>query len=97
MRTSMYKFMALDNNSKKELIKKFGKTGNDCGSTQVQIALLTENINNLTNHFEKNSKDIHSKRGLLKMVMKRKSLMKYLKNKDTSSYEELVKQLELRK
>ena len=89
--------MALDNNLKKEIVKKFGKTGNDCGSTEVQIALLTENINNLTDHFAKNSKDIHSKRGLLKMVMKRKSLMKYLKNKDVSSYEELVRQLELRK
>ena len=48
--------MALDNNLKKELVKKFGKTGNDCGSTEVQIALLTENINNLTDHFAKNSK-----------------------------------------
>ena len=93
----MENFMALDNRLKKEVVKKFGKTENDCGSTRVQIALLTTNINNLKDHFAKNSKDTHSKRGLLKMVMKRKSLMKYLKKKDTSNYEELVKQLGLRK
>lgn len=89
--------MALDNSQKKEIVKKYGKTGNDCGATEVQIALLTANINNLTDHFTKNSKDIHSRRGLLKMVMKRRSLMKYLKNKDISNYEGLVKQLGLRK
>ena len=93
----MGKFMALDNNLKKDVVKKFGKTENDCGSTRVQIALLTANINNLKDHFAKNSKDTHSRRGLLKMVMKRKSLMKYLKNKDISNYEELVQQLGLRK
>ena len=89
--------MALDNSVKDELVKKYGKTDKDCGSSEVQIALLTANINNLTNHFSKNSKDVHSKRGLLKMVMKRRSLMKYLKKKDISSYENLIKQLGLRK
>ena len=89
--------MALEKSLKKELVKKFGKSESDCGSSEVQIALLTENINNLKTHFDKNSKDIHSKRGLLKMVMKRRSLMKYLKNKDNTSYENLIQQLGLRK
>ncbi|MBT6331028.1 MAG: 30S ribosomal protein S15, partial [Gammaproteobacteria bacterium] len=69
----------------------------DCGSSEVQIALLTANINSLSDHFSKNSKDVHSKRGLLKMVMKRRSLIKYLKKKDMSGYENLIKQLGLRK
>ena len=89
--------MALDNSVKEEIIKKYGKTTQDCGSSEVQIALLTANINSLSDHFSKNSKDVHSKRGLLKMVMKRRSLIKYLKNKDISSYENLIKQLGLRK
>ena len=93
----MEKFMALDNSVKEEIIKKYGKTAQDCGSSEVQIALLTANINSLSDHFSKNSKDVHSKRGLLKMVMKRRSLIKYLKNKDISSYENLIKQLGLRK
>ena len=89
--------MALDNSVKEEIIKKYGKTVQDCGSSEVQIALLTANINSLSDHFSKNSKDVHSKRGLLKMVMKRRSLIKYLKNKDINSYENLIKQLGLRK
>ena len=93
----MEKFMALDNSVKEEIVKKYGKTDKDCGSSEVQIALLTANINSLSDHFSKNSKDVHSKRGLLKMVMKRRSLIKYLKKKDISSYENLIKQLGLRK
>ncbi|MBJ40995.1 MAG: 30S ribosomal protein S15 [Gammaproteobacteria bacterium] len=89
--------MALRNNAKEEIVKKYGKTEKDCGSSEVQIALLTANINSLSDHFSKNSKDIHSKRGLLKMIMKRKSLMKYLKNQNTTSYENLIKELGLRK
>tara|TARA_B100001123_G_C15277627_1_gene1012825 strand:+ start:306 stop:629 length:324 start_codon:yes stop_codon:yes gene_type:complete len=93
----MEKNMALENNAKVGLVKKHGKKESDCGSSEVQIALLTENINNLTNHFTKNTKDSHSKRGLLKMVMKRRSLLKYLKKKNITSYENLVKELGLRK
>ncbi|MBK46349.1 MAG: 30S ribosomal protein S15 [Gammaproteobacteria bacterium] len=89
--------MALNSKAKDEIIKKYGKTQTDCGSSEVQIALLTANINNLTDHFTKNSKDIHSKRGLLKMVMRRKSLMKYLKNKNQEGYDNLIKELGLRK
>ena len=89
--------MALRNNAKEEIVKKYGKTEKDCGSSEVQIALLTANINSLSDHFSKNSKDIHSKRGLLKMIMKRRSLMTYLKSKNTTSYENLIKELGLRK
>ena len=89
--------MALDNSLNEEIVNKYGKSAQDCGSSEVQIALLTANINSLSDHFSKNSKDVHSKRGLLKMVMKRRSLIKYLKKKDISSYENLIKQLGLRK
>ena len=89
--------MALDTSVKEVIIKKYGKTAQDCGSSEVQIALLTANINSLSDHFSKNSKDVHSRRGLLKMVMKRRSLIKYFKNKDVNSYENLIKQLGLRK
>ena len=89
--------MALDNSVKEEIVKKYGKSAQDCGSSEVQISLLTANINSLSDHFSKNSKDVHSKRGLLKMVMKRRSLIKYLKKKDINSYENLIKQLGLRK
>ena len=89
--------MALDGKTKEEIVRKHRKSDNDCGSSEVQIALLTANINSLTQHFSKNTKDVHSKRGLLKMVMKRKSLMKYLKNKNIKDYENLVKELGLRK
>ena len=89
--------MALDSKVKEEIVKKYRRSDTDCGSSEVQIALLTANINNLTDHFSRNSKDVHSKRGLLKMVMKRKSLMKYLKNKNIKDYENLVKELGLRK
>ena len=67
--------MALNNDSKAEIIKKFKQSDDDCGSSSVQIALLTENINKLSDHFNKNTKDNHSRLGLLKMIMKRRSLM----------------------
>ena len=89
--------MALNNDSKAEIIKKFKQSSNDCGSSSVQIALLTENINKLSDHFNKNKKDNHSRQGLLKMIMKRRSLMKYLKRKDISTYEKVIKELGLRK
>ena len=89
--------MALNNDSKAEIIKKFKQSCNDCGSSSVQIALLTENINKLSDHFNKNKKDNHSRQGLLKMIMKRRSLMKYLKRKDINTYEKVIKELGLRK
>ena len=89
--------MALNNDSKAEIIKKFKQSDSDCGSSSVQIALLTENINKLSDHFNKNKKDNQSRQGLLKMIMKRRSLMKYLKRKDIKSYEKVIKELGLRK
>tara|TARA_B100000003_G_scaffold65232_1_gene58249 strand:+ start:1678 stop:1947 length:270 start_codon:yes stop_codon:yes gene_type:complete len=89
--------MAISNNTKQNIVKKYGKSEKDCGSSEVQIALLTENINSLGNHFTNNKKDIHSRRGLLKMIMKRRSLMKYLKKKNLESYNNLIKELGLRK
>ena len=89
--------MALNNDSKAEIIKKFKQSSNDCGSSSVQIALLTENINKLSDHFNKNKKDNHSRQGLLKIIMKRRSLMKYLKRKDINTYEKVIKELGLRK
>ena len=89
--------MAISNIIKQNIVKKYGKSEKDCGSSEVQIALLTENINSLGNHFTNNKKDIHSRRGLLKMIMKRRSLMKYLKKKNLESYNNLIKELGLRK
>lgn len=89
--------MAISNITKQDIVKKYGKSEKDCGSSEVQIALLTENINSLGNHFTNNKKDIHSRRGLLKMIMKRRSLMKYLKKKNLESYNNLIKELGLRK
>ena len=89
--------MALNNDAKAEIIKKFKQSDQDCGSSSVQIALLTENINKLSDHFNKNKKDNHSRQGLLKMIMKRRSLMKYLKRKDINTYEKVIKELGLRK
>ena len=89
--------MAISNITKQNIVKKYGKSEKDCGSSEVQIALLTENINSLGNHFTNNKKDIHSRRGLLKMIMKRRSIMKYLKKKNLESYNNLIKELGLRK
>ena len=89
--------MALNSDKKVEIIQKFKKSDKDWGSSSVQIALLTENINKLSDHFNKNKKDNHSRQGLLKMIMKRRSLMKYLKKTDMSTYENLIKELGLRK
>ena len=89
--------MALNNESKAEIIKKFKQSDDDCGSSSVQIALLTENINKLSDHFNKNKKDNHSRLGLLMMIMKRRSLMRYLKRTDITTYEKLIKELGLRK
>ena len=89
--------MALDSNTKAGIIEKYKTSEKDCGSSAVQIALLTKNINKLTNHFKENKKDNHSRQGLLKMIMKRRSLIKYLKKTDIESYESLIKELGLRK
>ena len=89
--------MALTKERKAELIKQFGKNENDTGSIEVQIAILTEDINNLTNHLKEHKHDHHSRRGLLKMVGKRRSLLNYLFKTDVTRYREVIKALNLRK
>ncbi len=89
--------MAMSKSRKQEIIKEYRKSENDVGSTEVQIALLTEEINNLTEHFKTHIHDFHSKRGLQKMVGRRKKLLNYLKETDVVSYRELIKKLNLRK
>lgn len=89
--------MALTKEKKAELVKKFGKNANDTGSTEVQIAILTEEINELTEHLKEHTHDFHSRRGLLKKVGQRRSLLNYLVKEDVQRYREIVKQLGLRK
>ena len=82
---------------KQELINKYGRTANDTGSPEVQIALLTERINELTEHLKANKNDHHSRRGLLKMVGQRRGLLAYLKKVDIERYRAIVEGLGLRK
>ena len=82
---------------KKEIIKSLKINAKDVGSSEVQIGLLSEKINNLTNHFKKNKNDIHSTRGLLKAVNQRKRLLEYLKRKNPDSYAKILTKLNLRK
>ena len=89
--------MALSKEAKAKLIKDFAKNDKDTGSTEVQIAILTEEINNLTEHLKEHKHDYHSNRGLLKKVGQRKNLLKYLAKKDIKSYREVIKKLGLRK
>ena len=89
--------MALSNEKKQEIIKKYARDAKDTGSTEVQVAILTEEINNLTEHLKEHKHDYHSKRGLLKKVGKRKNLLKYLKNNDVNKYRETIEKLGLRK
>ena len=82
---------------KAEIIKEYGRTPNDTGSPEVQVALLTERINVLTDHLKENKKDHHSRRGLLKMVGKRRGLLDYLKKNDLEGYRALIAKLGIRK
>ena len=83
--------------NKKEIIAQFGKNENDTGSAEVQIALLTERINELTAHLKIHTHDNHSRRGLLKMVGKRRNLLNYLAKTDVQRYRDIVEKLGLRK
>ena len=82
---------------KQAIIKEYGRSEGDTGSPEVQIAILTSRINELTDHFKSNPKDHHSRRGLLKMVGKRRALLAYLKDTDIESYRNLIERLGLRK
>ena len=81
---------------KKEIIAKFAQSEKDTGSVQVQVALLTERINHLTEHLKANHNDNHSRRGLLQMVGKRKSFLLYLKERDINAYRKLIEDLNIR-
>ena len=89
--------MALTKEKKNEIIKKYQVDANDTGSVEVQVALLTEEINELNEHLKVHKHDYHSNRGLLKKVGQRKSLLTYLSKKDVQRYRELIKKLGLRK
>ncbi|MCL2218932.1 MAG: 30S ribosomal protein S15 [Chitinispirillia bacterium] len=89
--------MALTKERKQELTKTYGKSEQDTGNTDVQIALLTERINYLTEHVKANPKDHHTRYGLLKLVGQRRSLLNYLNRTDIERYRELIKKLNIRK
>ena len=89
--------MPLTAERKAEIIKKFGKDENDTGRTEVQVALLTERIKDLTEHFRSHGKDHHSRRGLLQIVGKRQRLLQYLKAQDIERYRALIKELGIRR
>ncbi|MEM6707347.1 MAG: 30S ribosomal protein S15 [Pseudomonadota bacterium] len=89
--------MALNADTKAEIIKDYAREEGDTGSPEVQVALLTHNINSLQEHFRDHKKDHHSRRGLIRMVNQRRKLLDYLKDKDTARYAELIKRLGLRR
>ena len=89
--------MSLDAGRKAEIIKSYATNKGDTGSPEVQVAILTARINDLTPHFKTHMKDHHGRRGLLKMVNTRKSLLAYLKNTDADRYTALIQKLGLRK
>ena len=89
--------MSITQARKTELIKEYGQGANDTGSPEVQVAVLSERITNLTEHLKINKKDTHSRRGLLGMVGRRRSLLDYLQKKDKDRYAELIKRLGLRR
>ncbi len=89
--------MVLEKNKKKDIIANFKAHESDTGSSKVQIALLTERINELTDHFKMHKKDHQSRRGLLKLVSQRRRLLDYVKKTDASLYDELIQKLNLRK
>ncbi|CAH1677929.1 30S ribosomal subunit protein S15 [Hyphomicrobiales bacterium] len=89
--------MSITAERKQELLKDYGRVANDTGSPEVQVAILTTRIVNLTEHFRTHAKDNHSRRGLLKMVSQRRSLLDYLKRKDEARYRSLIERLGLRR
>ena len=89
--------MSVTAEKKQEIISDNATSNGDTGSPEVQVAILTERIRNLTEHFKEHHKDNHSRRGLLKMVNKRRSLLTYLKRKDLARYNSLIQKLGLRK
>ena len=89
--------MSLQVAQKAQVVTQYQRAGNDTGSPEVQIALLTERINDLAEHFKSHVKDFHSRRGLLKMVSQRRKLLDYLKRSDADKYRSVIERLGLRK
>jgi small subunit ribosomal protein S15 len=89
--------MTITAQRRRELVSRFGKDDSDTGATEVQVALLTERINDLTEHLRTHSNDHHSRRGLLKMVGRRRRLLRYLQRADLEGYRALVRELGLRR
>ncbi len=89
--------MSITAGRKAELIKKFATKTDDTGSPEVQVAILTERISNLTEHFKEHKKDNHSRRGLLKMVSQRRRLLDYVKRHDEARYQKLIEELGIRR
>ena len=89
--------MALQVEQKAQVVKQYQRSAKDTGSSEVQVALLTERINGLAEHFKSHVKDFHSRRGLLKMVSQRRKLIDYLKRTDAEKYRTLIERLGLRK
>ena len=88
--------MALDTAAKQAIIKQFAQGDGDTGSPEVQVALLTHSINDLTGHLKKHKKDNHSRKGLLKQVAKRRRLLNFLKRKNDKRFEKLIKELNIK-
>jgi len=89
--------MSISQKKTSELVTKFGGEAKNSGATEAQIAILSERITNLTEHFKSHKKDLHSRRGLLKLVNQRRKLQKYLQGKDAEGYKKLIKRLGLRR
>ena len=89
--------MSIDTKTKQDLIKKFARKDNDTGSPEVQVAILTTRITNLSEHFKTHKKDNHSRRGLLKLVSQRRKILDYVKSKDESRYKTLIDKLGIRR
>ena len=89
--------MALSKDKKNAIVSEFARSKGDTGSVEVQVALLTERINRLTEHMKEHTHDYHTNRGLLQLVSKRKNLLEYLKNEDVQRYRDLIKKLNIRK
>lgn len=89
--------MSIEAQRKTELVEQYARKAGDTGSPEVQVAILTERINNLTEHFKEHKKDNHSRRGLLKMVSQRRKLLDYVRSKDEQRYRDLIEGLGLRR
>ena len=89
--------MSINKEKKIELINEYSRSGSDTGSPEVQIAILTERISSLTNHFQTHKKDNHSRTGLMRLINQRRSLLAYLKKTNKDSYDSLIQKLGIRK